>query len=190
MDASGPEGINRAVAVEKIADNVAGMPVDQFVHVVGTLKNLPPEMQAQGAAALGEIKAQFANKIHEIGSKQAGQWAAKNVTTYLQNNAARMAEVFTPQEIAKFRNLNDAGHIVAKDQSYPGAAVQGHNLLTHGVMAGLQGGGAAAGSLLGPVGAAAGGLAGRVAAGAVGDAASLRAVKKRMTKLSELAPVK
>jgi hypothetical protein len=47
------------------------------------------------------------------------------VTKYLQNNAARMAQVFTPEEIAKFRNLNDAGHIVAKDQSYPGAAVQG-----------------------------------------------------------------
>ena len=192
MNASGPEGINRSVPVERLANNVTGMPVDQFSHVVNTLKNLPAEMQTQGASSLGEIKAQFANQIHDIGSKQAGQWAAKNVTTYLQKNAARMAEVFTPEEMAKFRNLNDAGHIVAKDQSYPGGPAQGHNLMTHGMMVGLQGGGAVVGSLLGmgPLGTAAGGLAGAAAANAVGEASSLRLVKKRMVKLSELAPVK
>lgn len=187
MDSSGPEGVNRAVPVEKVADSLTGMPVDQFSHVVKTLREAPPELQDQAGAALAEVKAQFANKVHAIGSSQQGQWNAKGVTKYLQNNAARMAQVFTPEEIAKFRNLNDAGHIVAKDQSYPGAAVQGHNLVTHGVMSGLPTAGAAAGGFIGgPVGAAVGGAAGRMAAGAVENAATMRAVRKRTVPLSEL----
>jgi hypothetical protein len=191
MDSSGPEGINRAVPVEKIADSLTGMPVDQFSHVIKTLREAPPELAPQSQAALAEIKAQFANKVHAIGSAQQGQWNAKGVTKYLQNNAARMAEVFTPEELAKFRNLNDAGHIVAKDQSYPGAAVQGHNLVTQGTMHALPTAGAAAGGFIGgPVGAAVGAAAGRMAAGAVDNAATMRAVKKRTTKLSDLLETK
>jgi hypothetical protein len=187
MDSSGPEGINRAVPVEKIPDSLAGMPVDQFSHVIQTLKNAPPELQPQAQAALSEIKAHFANKVQQMGSSQQGQWNAKGVTKYLQNNAARMAQVFTPQEIQAFRNLNDAGHIVAKDQSYPGAAIQGHNLVTQGVMHGLPSAAAATGGFIaGPVGAAVGSAAGKMAAGAVENAATMRAVKKRTTKLSDL----
>lgn len=187
MDSSGPEGINRSVPVEKIADSLTGMPVDQFSHVIKTLNDSPPELQPQAQAAIAEIKAQFANKVHAIGTSQQGQWNAKGVTKYLQNNAARMAQVFTPEEIGKFRNLNDAGHIVAKDQSYPGAAVQGHNLVTHGVMTGLPTAGAAAGGFIaGAPGAAVGAAAGRMAAGAVENASTLRAVNKRTVKLSDL----
>jgi hypothetical protein len=187
MDASGPEGINRAVATEKIADSVTGMPVAQFSHIVKTLREVPDELQPQSQAALAEIKAQFANKVQAIGSSQQGQWNAKGVTKYLQNNAARMAQIFTPEEIAAFRNLNDAGHIVAKDQSYPGAAVQAHNLVTQGTMHALPTAGAAAGGFIGgPVGAAVGAAAGKMAAGAVENAATLRAVRKRTTKLSDL----
>jgi hypothetical protein len=53
MDSSGPEGINRAVPVEKIADSLTGMPVDQFSHIVKTLRDAPPELQPQAQAALG-----------------------------------------------------------------------------------------------------------------------------------------
>ena len=187
MDSSGPEGINRAVPVEKIADSLTGMPVDQFSHVIKTLREAPPELQPQSQAALAEIKAQFANKVQAIGSSQQGQWNAKGVTKYLQNNAARMAQVFSPEEVAKFRTLNDAGHILAKDQSYPGAAVQAHNLATQGVMSALPTAGATVGSYLGgPLGAAVGSGAGRMAAGAVENAAMMRAVKKRTVPLSEL----
>jgi hypothetical protein len=187
MDSSGPEGVNRSVPVEKIADSLTGMPVDQFSHVVKTLRESPPELQPQAAAALAEIKAQFANKVHAVGSSQQGQWNAKGVTKYLQNNAARMAQVFSPEEMAQFRNLNDAGHILAKDQSYPGAAVQGHNLVTHGVITGLPTAGAAVGGFVGgPAGAAIGSVAGRMAAGSVENAAAMKAVKNRTVKLSDL----
>jgi hypothetical protein len=181
------EGVNRAVPKEMIAPKVVRMPVDQFGHIVQTLKNVPEEIQPSAQGALNEIRAQFANEVHAIGSNQKGQWNAKGVTQYLQNNAARMAQVFTPEEIAAFRNLNDAGHILAKDQSYPGAAIQGHNLITQGVMTGLPSAGAAAGGFVGgPAGAAIGSAAGRAVAGAMENAVTLRAVRKRTVSLSEL----
>jgi hypothetical protein len=199
MDSSGPNGINRAVPIEKIPDALTGMPVQQFGHIVDTLKGVPAEIQPQAAAALSEIKAQFANKVQAIGGGQAGQWNARGVNQYLQNNAARMARVFSPDEIQAFRNLNDAGNILAKDQSYPGAFVQGHNLVRSGVVGGLSTAGGAAGAtvggtLFGPAGAAAGGSVGSFIGAKAGmkinDAAALRAAKKRLvpigTALSEI----
>jgi len=187
MDASGPEGINRAVPVEKIPDALAGMPVKQFGHVVDTLKNLPPELADQGQAALAEIKAQFANKVLDAGRSTKGQWNQKAVRAYLANNGERMQQVFTPEEMGKFRTLLDAGDILATDQSYPGAAAQKHNLLRHGTMAAIKSGSASAGAALGgPVGAMVGAAVGEKAAGALGDAAALKAAQKRLIPVSSL----
>lgn len=187
MDASGPEGINRAVPVEKIPDALAGMPVQQFGHVVDTLKNLPPELADQGQAALGEIRAQFANKVLDAGRSTKGQWNQKAVRAYLANNGERMQQVFTPDEMGKFRTLLDAGDILATDQSYPGAAAQKHNLLRHGTMAAIKSGSTAAGAALGgPVGGMVGAAVGEKAAGALGDAAALKAAQKRLVPLSSL----
>ncbi len=187
MDASGPEGINRAVAVEKIPDALAGMPVKQFGHVVDTLKNLPPELAEQGQVALAEIKAQFANKVMDAGRSTKGQWNQKAVRAYLANNGERMQQVFTPEEMAKFRTLLDAGDILATDQSYPGAAAQKHNLLRHGTMAAIKSGSTSAGAAIGgPVGAMVGAAVGEKAAGALGDAAALKAAQKRLVPLSSL----
>jgi hypothetical protein len=187
MDASGPEGINRAVPVEKIPDALAGMPVKQFGHVVDTLKNLPPELADQGQAALAEIKAQFANKVLDAGRSTKGQWNQKAVRAYLANNSERMQQVFTPEEMGKFRTLLDAGDILATDQSYPGAAAQKHNLLRTGTMHAIRTGSTSAGAALGgPVGAAVGAAVGEKAAGALGDAAALKAAQKRLVPISSL----
>jgi hypothetical protein len=187
MDASGPEGINRAVPVEKIPDALSGMPVRQFGHVVDTLKNLPPELADQGQAALAEIKAQFANKVLDAGRSTKGQWNQKAVRAYLANNAERMQQVFTPEEVSKFRTLLDAGDILATDQSYPGAAAQKHNLLRSGTMHAIRTGSTTAGAALGgPIGAAVGAAVGEKAAGALGDAAALKAAQKRLVPLSSL----
>jgi len=187
MDASGPEGINRAVPVEKIPDALSGMPVKQFGHVVDTLKNLPPELADQGQAALGEIKAQFANKVLDAGRSTKGQWNQKAVRAYLANNSERMQQVFTPEEMGKFRTLLDAGDILATDQSYPGAAAQKHNLLRTGTMHAIRTGSTSAGAALGgPIGAAVGAAVGEKAAGALGDAASLKAAQKRLVPISSL----
>lgn len=170
-----------------IPDALAGMPVKQFGHVVDTLKNLPPELAEQGQAALAEIKSQFANKVMDAGRSTKGQWNQKAVRAYLANNGERMQQVFTPEEMGKFRTLLDAGDILATDQSYPGAAAQKHNLLRHGTMAAIKSGSTSAGAAIGgPVGAMVGAAVGEKAAGALGDAAALKAAQKRLVPLSSL----
>lgn len=187
MDASGPEGINRAVPTERIADAVTSMPVDQLAHVVKTLKSVPDELQPQAQGAISEIKSHFANRVQEIGSKTQGQWNARGVTQYLNANAARMSQVFTPGELASFGKLNDAGHILKVEQSYPGAAVQKHNLLRAGTMAATEHAATAAGAALGgPIGAMAGKVVGSKVAGKIESGSELRAAKARHVKLSEI----
>lgn len=194
MDADGPEGINRAVAIEKIPDTMTTLPVAQFRHIVKTLQGVPEELQPQAQAALAEIKSQFANKLHEAGTKHATQWNAKGVTQYLNANSARMKALFSDAELANFATLNDAGHILRFDSSYPGAAAQTHNLARSGMMQGIEHmatvGGASAGGILGPVGAALGAGGGRMVgskiAGAYGDRAALKAAQERTAKLSDI----
>jgi hypothetical protein len=177
---------------EKIPDIVTSLPPDQFAHVIKTLKSLPQELQPQGEAALSEIKAQFANKIHDLGSAQAGQWAAKNVSKYLNQNSARMQQIFTPEEMVKFNDLNDAGHILAKPQSYPGAAVQSENLLRRGALGTIKAAGGLVGGTVGTVVGAprAGAAVGSALTGSVidkmGEAAALKNTMKRTVRLSDI----
>ena len=121
LDADGPKGINRKVQIEKIAQNIADMPVDQFTHVIDTLKGVPPELQPQATAALSEIKAQFANRVAE-------QKTPRQVTKYMNDNREVMNRVFTPDEMANLRDYHNAVHILATDTGYKGAAVQKINV--------------------------------------------------------------
>jgi hypothetical protein len=121
LDAEGPKGINRKVQIEKIAQNIADMPVDQFTHVIDTLKGVPPELQPQATAALSEIKAQFANRVAE-------QKTPRQVTKYMNDNREVMNRVFTPDEMANLRDYHNAVHILATDTGYKGAAVQKINV--------------------------------------------------------------
>lgn len=187
MDSEGPDGINRAVPVEKIPDAVANMPVAQLKHIIGTLRNVPEELQPRAQAAINEIRAHYANKIADAGQKTPGAWNNKAVTQYLNANAARMRLIFTPDEMANFRTLNDAGNILRKDTSYPGAAVQEHNLVRSGVMGGLRYGATSiGGSIGGPLGAAVGGVVGEKMAGKYGERAGLKQTEGRIRKLSDL----
>lgn len=187
LDSSGPQGVNRAVPVEKVADTVTNMPVAQLQNIVGTLRNMPPELQPMAQDALAEIKAQYAHNVKDIGANQQGQWNAKGVQKYLSNNSARMASVFSPEEMDSFGTLNDAGNILAKDQSYPGAAAQHQNLVRAGVMHGIAAGTTAAGSAIGgPIGGVVGGALGGKLANKFNDASTLRTTQKRMVKLSDL----
>jgi hypothetical protein len=121
LDADGPKGINRKVQIEKIAQNIADMPVDQFTHVIDTLKGVPPELQPQATAALSEIKAQFANRVAE-------QKTPRQVTKYMNDNREVMNRLFTPDEMGNLRDYHNAVHILATDTGYKGAAVQKINV--------------------------------------------------------------
>lgn len=121
LDAEGPKGINRKVDIEKISQNIIDMPVEQFTHVVDTLRNVPPQLKPQADKALSEIKAQFANRI-------ADQKTPRQLTKYMNDNREVMNRVFTPDEINNFRDYHNAAHILATDTGYKGAAVQAINV--------------------------------------------------------------
>jgi hypothetical protein len=121
LEAEGPKGINRKVDIEKIAQNIANMPVEQFTHVVDTLRNVPPQLQPQAGAALSEIKAQFANRVAE-------QKTPRQLTKYMNDNREVMNRLFTPDEMSNLRDYHNAVHILATDTGYKGAAVQKINV--------------------------------------------------------------
>jgi hypothetical protein len=188
MDSSGPGGINRKVPVEKVADTITSMPVAQLNHVVGTLQNLPPELQESGDAAVNEIKAHMASKIADVGQGTQSLWNANGVTQAIAKNKQRLGALFDPDELSKIDDLNQAGQILKKDQSYPGAAAQTHNLMRQGAMGAITAGSTAAGHVVSgltgiPGGEVAGAMAGAKMAGKFSDAAALRNVEKRIKQL-------
>jgi hypothetical protein len=121
LDAEGPNKINRKVDIEKVAQNIADMPVDQITHVIETLRNVPESLQSQASAALSEIKAQFANNL-------AAKKTPKQVNDFMKANSEVMNRLFTPEEMNNFRDYHNAVHILATDTGYKGAAVQKINV--------------------------------------------------------------
>lgn len=177
--------------IDKIPDAIVSMPTAELAHVVKTLKSVPAEIGPQANAALAEIKAQFANRVLETGSKTQVQWDAPGVARFLKANSARMRLLFTDQELARFQKLNEAGNLL-RFEHYPGAAVQSSNLMRTGAAMALPSIGAGAGAVVGSLvaapgtGAAAGAAAGRWAAGKLDAGARMRAVEKRFVPLGEV----
>lgn len=172
-------GINRTVPLEHIPEYVANLPVDQFGHIVKTLRDVPPEVQPSAASALNEIRADFANRVEAAGNSTQGMWNTKGVNEYLGKNHLKMAEVYSPEEMQRFKTLADAGNILKMDRTYPGAAAQTHNLAVRGV---LQ-----AGKIAGKLGGIAGVVAGHgVEGGAAGHVISSVA-EKSVNKLADRA---
>jgi hypothetical protein len=108
------------VNVERVPDNVARMPVEQFSPIIKKLGGMPAEMRSRAQAALSEIRLQFALRLQEQAQKLKGAWNNRGVTQYLNQNSAKMAKVFSHKELENFRKLNDAGNILNVDRSYPG----------------------------------------------------------------------
>ena len=205
LDAEGPKGINRKVQIEKIAQNIADMPVEQFTHVVDTLKNVPEALQPSATKALSEIKAQFVNQL-------AAKKTPKQITDFMNGNSEVMTRLFTPEEMNKLRDYHNASHILATDTGYKGAAVQKINVekklgtkvaeqtLQKG--ASLLSGGAAEFGTAGATGGLAGTAAGLAAHEFVGskiakreakrqaksEESALRATQQRFVPLSDLLP--
>lgn len=139
LNESGPGGINQVVPDEKVANKVLTMPTGQLSHIVDTLNALPESLAPQGQQAIAEMKGALAKQIYKAGDSggtQAGAsvWNAANVTRELNAQRSKMGLLFSPEEIAKFQTLNDAGHIIQAPGTYPGAAAQGHNMLQRGMI--------------------------------------------------------
>lgn len=186
------EGINRKVPIEKVADTVANLPNAQFAQIVNTLKLVPDELRPQAQAALSEIKAHMASRMIEAAKGRQAQWGARDVTTYLNKNALKLESVFSPEEMGKIRDLNDAGHILRIDTSYPGAAVQKANLLKRSALGIAHSVAATAGGVVGGVlgspraGAAIAGEGARAFTSRLDETAALREAQKRWVRLSDV----
>lgn len=188
--------INRTTPFERIPDRLTNLPIEQYQNVLDTLKGMPPELQGQAQAALGEIRGHLANKLLQAGTQTkagngAALWGADRVATTLGNNAAKFRIAFQddPQGMAAIRNLNSAGQILKVDASYPGADAQAANAMKRGLLSRSLGhlgeaAGGATGAIAGPLGAGIGAVSGRMGgeaiAGAAAERAALKAWGKRM----------
>lgn len=178
-------GINRQVAHEDVGDYVRDLPVDQFGQVVNVLKaaGKNPAIAPKAANALNEIRAHFANEVKAKGDSTKGMWNEKAVHQYLADNNANMAQVFSPEEMQRFKTLHDAGNILRMDRSYPGAAAQGHNFAVRGAIHAVQHGATTAGAMMGHLPGAAAGFALSKGAKLLDDKASAASAEKRIRKL-------
>ena len=196
MDYDPQSPMNRAVPFEKIASTVERMDVDQQRHLIKLLKEMPDELRPQADAAIAEIKAQFANRILQEGSKNKGQWNAGNVTKYLNDNNRKLGVLMEDKELAQMvKDLHDAGHLVKYDPSYPGAAIQAHNLIRLGAVPllgtlGTSVGGAVGGAFGGVpgagVGATVGGMYGAKKGVAMAEKSALKKAQKKMVPLKDV----
>lgn len=178
-------GINRPVALEDIPKHVASLSLQQLSHLVDVYHmagKVNPEMARQSAAAINELRAHYANEIKAAGSDSnapGGAWNVKNVHNYLQKNVGAMSLVHTPEEMQRYKTLNDAGTYLRMDRSYPGAAAQGHNLITRGALGALEHGATATGAVMGHIpGAIIGHVVGK-GAKALDEGSLLRAARGR-----------
>jgi hypothetical protein len=196
MDYDPQSPMNRAVPFEKIASTVERMDVDQQRHLIKLLKEMPDEVRPQADAAIAEIKAQFANRILQEGSKNKGQWNAGNITKYLNDNNRKLGILMEDKELAQMvKDLHDAGHLVKYDASYPGAAIQAHNLIRLGAVPllgtlGTSVGGAVGGAFGGVpgagVGATVGGMYGAKRGAAMAEKSALKKAQKKMVPLKDV----
>jgi hypothetical protein len=196
MDYDPQSPMNRAVPFEKIATTVERMSVDQLNHLVKTLKEMPLEVRPQADAAIAEIRAQFANRILQEGSKTQGQWNAKNITKYLNENSRKLGVLMEDPEMAQLvKDLHDAGHVLKYDASYPGAAIQAHNLIRLGAAPllgtiGTSVGGAVGGTLGGVpgagIGATVGGMMGAQRGVKMAEKSALKRAQKKMVPLKDI----
>lgn len=167
LEASGPNGINRAVSLEKIGDKMrqfAETDSAQFEHIKQTLSNMPTkELQAAADKALGEIRAQIAEKITSAKTPAAIEKA------YSPYRGAKLRQIFGDELASKIENyVAGVGVLRTVDKNVSGTASMARNLIDKAARGSSIGAGSAVGfGLGGGLGAAIGGMAGEALAGKI-----------------------
>jgi len=194
LDNSGPENINRAVPLEKIPDKLMNLPNEQFGHIISTLQKARamPELADSATAALNEIRSHMMARMQQVAQKFKDEtWNNRGVSQFLNANSAKLAKVFTPEELRQIGVLNKAGNILDVNRSYKGSAVQKHNLAARIGLGALQKGGALAGEVVGSalgapgLGTLAGQSLGAKASAGLESSLSRKAARKRITSLTD-----
>ncbi len=184
---------NRRVPYEAVPARITRAPLDQFTHYVNTVKAIGHEAMQRGdraaaqdaADALNETRAHIANELHAAGTKTEGMWNTKEVNKYLNNNAGKISQVFSPEELAHMRDINDAGGILKMDRTYPGAAAQQHNLLVRGALGAVKKGGTLLGAATGHLPGAFVGHLAEKGADVLDERLQGAAAKRRITTLTD-----
>jgi hypothetical protein len=164
--------VNRSTAFENIPDKLVDLNSDQFNHIVNVYKNLPPELQPLGDAAMGELRGHMANRLLDAGTKTETQWNKKGVNSELSANSENFNTAFAdrPDLQTKIKDLKDGGEMLRFNSSYRGAHAQASNMGGSGVGKVAEGAAATVGSAVGfqvagPAGLVPGAVVGKYAVG-------------------------
>ena len=160
------DGINRTISHEKVAANVAALAETnavQFRHIMKQLESMPtPELQKMADQAIGEIRAQIAEKITAYDPNKPDSVAAigKALAPY---RGDKLREIFGEKGAQKLETFVAAHGILRRVDANPsGSASMLRNVATKGSEVGMtMGGTAAGGAMAGPAGAAAGAVIGQ-----------------------------
>jgi hypothetical protein len=136
--------VESPTALDKVTKTLNNLPTDEWRHIRGTLKDLsngivrgapegmpavPESLRESARAAVAEIDGALAREVFEAGSNKIGVWNQNSVTNVLNSRVGhKIAETFSPDEVAKFHKLNLAGHWMPGVHQYEGAALQGERL--------------------------------------------------------------
>jgi hypothetical protein len=201
LDISGPEGVNRAVALDVLPDklvNYAAKNTAQFNNIIRTLETLPtPELQALGKQALAEVRAHLVEKMisknidpTEAALGGAVVWKGTDDTLSRQMAPYRgKTKQLLGDDLANRLDTLRVGARILRpfDPNPSGTATTALNLQTElskkaiTALGGLVGGGVGA-MTGGPVGAAGGAVAGVSASKKIIDVRQQKAIERAIEK--------
>lgn len=167
LDASGPNGINRRIAVEAIGNRIVNMPIAQLQHIKDVLTNMPtPELQASGLQAWNEIRAHAAENLLRPAAGVNNWLPSKLAKSLNEAGRSRLNVLFEPGELERFQTLHTAGQALRPNDLNPSGTASAIKQHQKGLIGqALEKAPAYAG---GGIGAAIGGPAGAAAGFAVG----------------------
>jgi hypothetical protein len=201
LDISGPEGVNRAVALDVLPDklvNYAAKNTAQFNNIIRTLETLPtPELQALGKQALAEVRAHLVEKMisknidpTEAALGGAVVWKGTDDTLSRQMAPYRgKTKQLLGDDLANRLDTLRVGARILRpfDPNPSGTATTALNLQTELSKKAISAAGGLAGAGIGavtggPAGAAGGALAGATAAKKIIDVRQQKAIERAIEK--------
>jgi hypothetical protein len=201
LDISGPEGVNRAVALDVLPDklvNYAAKNTAQFNNIIRTLKTLPtPELQALGKQALAEVRAHLVEKMisknidpTEAALGGAVVWKGTDDTLSRQMAPYRgKTKQLLGDDLANRLDTLRVGARILRpfDPNPSGTATTALNLQTELSKKAISAAGGLAGAGIGaltggPAGAAGGAIAGASAAKKIIDVRQQKAIERALEK--------
>ena len=178
LDISGPEGVNRRIALDVISDKLANLAQKdsaQFNAIVRTLENMPtPELQRAGNQAVAEIRAGILESIlkgnvdlEDVAQGGDAMWAGsdKSLSASLTPFKGKLSDIFGPDLAQRLETLRVGARILRfVDPNPSGTATVSQRLVGKTREALIRSGsamiGGGIGSLASPTGAMIGGAAG------------------------------